>query len=105
MYVHIKVDHRNLPVITDLKITRISKLRSLISEYLLNMASCKKQTGPRGYKTFFMLNSAEHEICPANKSQITNNYIFFLAKCSLATVGIFIFISREIFMLSIKEVS
>ena len=24
--------------------------------------------GPRGYKTFFMLNSAEHEICPANKS-------------------------------------
>ena len=26
---------------------------------------------PRGY-IFFMLNSAEHEICPANKSQITN---------------------------------
>ena len=24
---------------------------------------------PRGYKTFFMLKSAEHEICPANKSQ------------------------------------
>ena len=28
---------------------------------------------PRGYKTFSMLNSDEHEICPANKSQITNN--------------------------------
>ena len=27
----------------------------------------------RRYKTFFMLNSAEHEICSANKSQITNN--------------------------------
>ena len=26
---------------------------------------------PRGYKTFFMLNSAEHEIFSANKSQIT----------------------------------
>ena len=32
----------------------------------------------RGYKTFFMLNSAEHEIWPANKSQITNNHNFFL---------------------------
>ena len=28
-------------------------------------------------KLFFMLNSAEHEICPADKSQITNNCIFF----------------------------
>ena len=35
-----------------------------------------------GYKMFFMLNSAEHEICPANKSQITNHCKFFLAKCS-----------------------
>ena len=26
----------------------------------------------RGYKTFFMLNSTEHEIFHANKSQITN---------------------------------
>ena len=34
---------------------------------------------PRGYKTFFMLNSAEHEIFSANKSQITNNCKFFLA--------------------------
>ena len=25
-----------------------------------------------------MLNSAENEFCPANKSQITNNSIFFL---------------------------
>ena len=28
-------------------------------------------TWPRGYKTFFVLNSAEHEISPAKKSQIT----------------------------------
>ena len=32
----------------------------------------------RGYKTFFMLNSAEHEICHANKSQITKNANSFL---------------------------
>ena len=35
--------------------------------------------GPEVIIFFFMLNSAEHEICPANKSQITN---FFLAKHS-----------------------
>ena len=39
---------------------------------------------PQGYKTFFMLNSAEHEIFHANKSQITNNCKFFLAKHSWA---------------------
>ena len=32
---------------------------------------------PRRYKTFFMLNSAEHEILPA-KQQITDKYIYFL---------------------------
>ena len=39
--------------------------------------------GPRGYKIFFMLNSAKHEIFHANKSQI-NNCKFFLAKHSSA---------------------
>ena len=33
---------------------------------------------------FFMLNSAEHEFFPANKSQIANNCKFFLAKHSWA---------------------
>ena len=37
------------------------------------------QAWPRFIK-LFMLNSAKHEICPANKSQITNNCKFFLAK-------------------------
>ena len=32
-----------------------------------------------GYKTFSMLNSAEHEICPANESQIIKNCKYFLA--------------------------
>ena len=59
-----------------------------------------------------MLNSAEHEIGPANESQITNNCKFFLSnkaehenffgnKYENANfVGIFIFISRENFMLN-----
>ena len=35
---------------------------------------------PPGYKTVFIFNSADHEIFHANKSQITNNAKFFLAK-------------------------
>ena len=58
-----------------------------------------------------MLNTAEHEILPANKSQITNNCIFFFLNIAehenfsankyenANNVGIFIFISRENFML------
>ena len=40
------------------------------------------KTRPRGYKSFFMLNSAVHEICPAYKSQVTNNCKVFLAEHS-----------------------
>ena len=29
---------------------------------------------PRDYKTFFVLNPSEHEICPTNKYLITNNW-------------------------------
>ena len=39
---------------------------------------------PQGCKTFFMLNSAAHEICPGNISQITNNCELFFAKHSWA---------------------
>ena len=31
------------------------------------------QPWPEVIKLFFMLNSTEHEICPANKHQIANN--------------------------------
>ena len=68
---------------------------------------------PQGYNFFFMLNSTEHEICRANKSQITNNCKLFLAKHSWnvsankyempTIVGIFIFISIENFMLCWAE--
>ena len=40
------------------------------------------KTRPQGYKTFIMLNTAEHEIFPPNKSQITSNCKLFLAKHS-----------------------
>ena len=66
----------------------------------------------RGYKTFFVFNSVEHEICPANNVQITYNCNFFLLNIAehenfsankyenANKVGIFIFIGRENFMLS-----
>ena len=31
----------------------------------------------RSYKTFFMLNSAEHELFPAHKSLNANNWLHF----------------------------
>ena len=34
-----------------------------------------KKTRPRGYKTFFMLNSDEHEIFHANRFQNTNKIV------------------------------
>ena len=67
---------------------------------------------------YFGLNLAGHEICPANKSQIINNceYMYTLCLIQLSMkisllinmkmagiVGIFIFISRENFMLSCDE--
>ena len=33
----------------------------------IEKSMCHKQIGPRGYKTFFMLNLAEHKINPAHK--------------------------------------
>ena len=49
-----------------------------------NKDSEQSAVWPLVYKTFFMLNSAEHDIFPANESQITNNCKFFLAKHSWA---------------------
>ena len=43
---------------------------------------CSVYLSPVRLKTFYVLNSVEHKICPANESQITNNCNFFLAKQS-----------------------
>ena len=40
-------------------------------------------TWPQGYKTFFMLNSAEHEILDAHKSNNIKKFGFFQAQISL----------------------
>ena len=76
------------------------------------------QTGPKVYKTFFMLNSAKHEIFSANKFENANNstivgiFIFIAEKfsCSamfskkeFAIFSYLIFISMKNFMLSWVE--
>ena len=71
------------------------------------------ESRPRGYKTFIMLNSAEHEILNADRYKRIKNFSIFQAQLSLeryffqlikvkvpTTVGILIFISRKKFMLS-----
>ena len=44
------------------------QLDPILPMYVLDICEYR-ETGHRGYKTFFMLNSAEHK----NKSQIVNN--------------------------------
>ena len=41
-----------------------------------------EQTWPQGYKKNFMLNSAEHEISNADKSENIKKFRFFLAQIS-----------------------
>ena len=63
----------------------------------------------QGYKTLFMLNSAENEICSAYKKLNTNNLTFFLQiniKMPTTIVGILKFtciINRKNFMLNWVE--
>ena len=43
------------------------------SEKIISLHMQTMKTRPQGYKTFFMLNSAEHEIFSANKYENANN--------------------------------
>ena len=44
---------------------------------------CKFKSRPRGYKTFFMLNSTEHEILNAHKYKNIKKFDLFKAQLSL----------------------
>ena len=70
---------------------------------------CCIQIWPRGYKTFFILNSVEHEILNAYKYENMKQFIIFQAQISLecyflllinvkmpTIVGIVTFMSRKI---------
>ena len=57
----------------------------LVREYILRgkKAELKVADWPRGYKTFFMLNSPEHEILNAHKYENINKVSIFQAQISL----------------------
>ena len=59
------------------------------------MCSLKADNRSPDFKTFFMFNSAVHGIFSYNKYENANNSLL-----KLTIVGIFIFISTDIFMLS-----
>ena len=76
-------------------------------------AELNQKTWPGGYKTFFMLNSVEHEILNAHKYKNIKKFGLFKAQLSLecyfsplihvkmpTIVGILTFMSRKIFILS-----
>ena len=79
------------------------------------MIGLKRMPWPRGYKIFFMLNSAEHEIFSANKYENANKLAFsyllaekitrsaMLSKKEFAIISNLRFISRTNFMLSWVE--
>ena len=88
MYQHLVHDSECISIVSFreymkvvLCIVNVSELCRIVNVSAL-CSTAKIQVRPRGYKTFFMFNSAKHEICPANKSQITDNCKFFLAKHS-----------------------
>ena len=66
------------------------KIQAAIGVYEELLTVVKKQklwlfdyTKARGYKTFFMLNSAEHRILHAHKYKHTKKWGIFLAQISL----------------------
>ena len=88
-----------------------------INEEICGLSQNHRQTlyspGPRGYKTFFMLNSGEHEIFDAHKYKNIKKSNFFLGSgkprmlffllinVKMPTiVGILTFMSRKNFMLT-----
>ena len=83
----------------------------LFASVYVNMV--QETTRPRGYKTFFILNSVEHEILNAHKYKNFKNFSFFsdldklrmpfflLINVKMPTiVGILTLMSRRNFMLN-----
>ena len=89
-------------------------MESFFLSFLIHKNTCKPETNlARGYKTFFMLNSAEHEILNTHKCKISRNSAFFsglgkprmlfspLINVKMPTiVGILTFMSGKNFMLT-----
>ena len=51
--------------------------------YIVHLMTQAEQSWPRGYKTFFILNSSEHEILNAHKYENIKKFSIFQAQISL----------------------
>ena len=96
---------------TQLSVLNIVGQKTFLLLYPKNL---EQRTYPEAIKLFCTLNSAVHDLFPANKSQITNNATSFLLneadeyfsanEYEIATIFcILIFITRENFILSWAE--
>ena len=113
IYLYIRINiinyvcQENAPRIGELYLWGMDAL--LEETTLSDCCSIPSEIGPRGNKTFFMLNSTEHEnfFMLINLKLLTMPNSFFLNIAEhenfSAIVGIFIFIGRENFMLSWVE--
>ena len=66
--IHCVIDFRSM-TLQQYGVILVKTLTSIIIHYRFMRGSRQLRWGsrPRGYKTFFMLNSADHEIYPAHK--------------------------------------
>ena len=55
------------------RVPSTSRVNCIIVKYSIIGVSIDIMSRPRGYKTFFMLNSTEHEIFPAHECLNDNN--------------------------------
>ena len=91
----------------------LHKIRLKTVIYIENGEVLTDRSRPQGYKTFFMLNSVEHEILNARKHKNIKKFGSFSAQISLecyfsplinvkmpTIVGILTFMSRKNFMLN-----
>ena len=62
---------------------KLTQQNSYAQFFLLTAEQCRRLTRPRGYKTFFVHNSVEHEILNAHKYKNIKKFGLFKAQLSL----------------------
>ena len=63
-------------IMKDVQWNPIYRWKDILLQLNLSLGLLGKQAWPRGYKTFFMLNSVEHEILNAHKYKNINKFSF-----------------------------
>ena len=76
-----KIGSTNIPAnmlsVADISVSVFNKNTPVLGKFPLSQSNSPKENRPRGYKTFFMLNSVEHEVLNAHKYENINKFAFF----------------------------